>query len=144
MIREAQNQAKGILALYQPRISVGSVTALEKQCCQVWYPEQEKKYFFCNCKAFFLRRSLGFHLWLHTWKSMQHFALVKLALRSVYGCTCVLCLYVLVDTTVSFQTTDRHGMPRHEVSILSMHAGTFWWCDRPALIFTKKHAPCCL
>lgn len=55
----------------------------------------------------------------------QHFALVKLVLRSVHGCTCIRCLYILVDTTISFQTTDRHGMPRHEVSILSMHAGTF-------------------
>lgn len=138
MIREAQNQAKGILALYQPRISVGSVTDLEKQCCQVWYPEQEKNISFVTAKHSFWGDHTVFICGFILGNRCQHFALVKLALGSVYGFTCVLCLYVLVNTIITFNTTDRHGTPRHEVSILSMHAGTFWWCNRPALIFTKK------
>lgn len=100
-------------------------------------PRAGKNFFFSPAKLSFRGNCMVFICGFTLGNGCQHFASVKLALGSVYSFKHTLSLCTLLDTTINFNMTDRRGMPHQEVSILSMHAGTFWWCDRPAPIFIK-------
>lgn len=112
MTREAQNRAKEIIALHLSRIarSAGRVTALGKQCCQVWYTEHANNFFFQLQNFSFWGNHTVFICGFALGNGCQHSALLELALRSVYSCMCVLCLFILLDTTISFSTTNRDGI----------------------------------